>query len=312
MQHSLQTCFNRLRSQQLPPLMRVLLCLVLLALGPVALAADWVPVLRQGNQQELTRLGGQAGASGLAVELASAERQQVLAALHAAQGAEDSWALLGNLAKNASHPDRSIAILAAEIAAEISHGFDSFTIEEQEVSTQKLLEWRLAWLKTAAASERWVDIRVHAFDVAVRLHQLTPKSSRPEFPLEQFSKDPDEEMRATLLEVAPTSPELQSLVKTLLTSDPSRRVALSAAQRFCGPLGNTDSTFREALDPETLKRLQTLANATEFAIESRVDLANCLVTDTSSESRRTLSALQQQSHPALRKDLVALLRATAP
>jgi hypothetical protein len=292
--------------------MRVLLCFFLLTLGSAAFAAEWTDLFRDGNRTELERLGGQAGAQAIAVEIASGERPKVLAALRAAPGAADSWALLGALAHIAEEPDRSLALEAALVATELSHGLDEFMIEEQEIPRHDLLLWHQAWVRVATTENRWIDIRIYALEVAGVLHALLQAPVRPEFAWKSFFEDADDEMRAAAIQLAPRSQALLVEAARLVKDDKIDRVALSAAQRLCGPIGSVDIAASKSLDESTMNRLRKLATNNALAFSSRVDLANCLVADASDKSRRALAALVQASPPPLRRALVALTQPKAP
>jgi hypothetical protein len=292
--------------------MRVLLCFFVLTLGGAAFAADWVDLLRDGQHRELELQGERAGASGVAAKLATGERARTLAALRASEGAADSWALLDDLAMTAAGADRSLAIEAAQVAAEVSHHLDAITIEEQEIPSEDLLQWRGAWLKVAGSEQRWVDIRVYALEVAAVLHELLEVSRRPELPWKKFIEDSDEEMRAAAIQLAPRTASLLEAATKLVADDKFDLVALSAAQRLCAPLGSVGIPVSDMSSAAIMKRLQELASSNALAFSSRVDLANCLARDSSEESRAALRGLVQESPPALRKALVALLQPAAP
>lgn len=291
--------------------MRVILCLSLLCLGSAAFAADWVGLMRQGNQPELERHGGRAGAAGLSPVLSSGERPQRLSALEALGGAEDSWALLGLLASTAADPDRSLAIVAAQVAAEEAHQLDAFTIEAEEILTHDLVVWQLAWLTLAQQSDRWVDIRIYSLEVAATLGERISPAKRPPIPWNEFFSDSDPEMRAAAIALAPHGDATARQAGVFVRFDTKDIVALTAAQRLCGPLGSPKTSSRTVTDNETLSRLRALSENKSLAIHARVDIANCLVTDPSDKSRRSISTLMQQSPPSIRKLLTGLTQSTA-
>ncbi len=292
--------------------MRLLLCFSLLSLGGVAYAADWADLLRNGNHRELELRGTRSGALGVARELASGERVRVLAALHASAGATDSWALLGDLVERAAGADRSIAIEAAQVAVELSHGLDAFTIEEQEIPSHDLQQWQQAWLKLASSKGRWVDIRIYSLEVAGVLHKLIDVSQGPELSWNKFFEDSDEEMRAAAIQLAPRTDALLKAAAKLATDDPIKLVALSSAQRLCGPIGSVDIPVSDAVDESILARMHALAIDKTLAFSMRVDLAKCLAKSESEESRRAFSVLLQESTQPLRSALVALTQPSAP
>lgn len=285
---------------------------MLLPLSGAALADNWVPLLRSGNETELERRGAAAGAMGVAAELRSEDRKQVLAALIAARGADDSWALLGVLAQSATHPDRPIAILAAQLGAELSHEIDLQMISEQEIPSEYLRQWQGAWLEVATQPSRWIDIRIYALEVASTLTRLISDPARQPLDWEQFFSDPDQEMRAAALELAPQSQDLVTRAADFLKTEEHPRVALSAGLRLCGPIGSHRSSSLPTIDDTTQARLQALATNKSLAIEARIDLAPCLVANPSTASRDALSALQRQSTPYLRKLLLAVGKTPAP
>lgn len=291
--------------------MRVLFCLSLLCLGSAAFAADWVGLLRNSDHTELERLGDKAGAVGLAPILASGTRPERLAALRALRGARDSWALLGLLASTAADPDRSIAVIAAQVAAEEAHQLDAFTIENEEVLTSDLLHWQQAWLELATQDNRWVDIRIYSLEVGVTLGHRIAKARRQPIPWELLFGDSDPEMRAAAIALAPQGTATTKQAHSFVKSDTQEVVALAAAQRMCGPLGSATTPDPPTVDDITLRRLRALSLNQSLAIQARVDLANCLARDPSSESRRSMSALVQQSPPALRKALLRLTQTAA-
>lgn len=307
MRYELFTNANRLRSQLLHLAMRLFLCLLLLTLGGAAFAADFVEQLRSGNRVELERMGERVGATGLAHELISEDRIGTLAALHAATGAEDSWALLGLLAQRAADPDRSIATLAAQVGVEIAHQLDGYTIDLQEIPTQNLLIWHSSWLEVAKHPQRWVDIRVYALEAAERLRSLIAASKQPEVQWDEFLGDSDAEMRAAAIAFAPRGRALEPQALALLRNDASPQVVLTAAQWLCGPLGSR-RVLAKGLDASTAARLQALASNTNFDVAARADLANCLVAEASEESRRALAVLLHESTPALRRALLLLIQ----
>jgi hypothetical protein len=284
--------------------MRLLLCFLLLTAGTAAFATDLVGPLRSGNQTKLERLGEREGAAGLAFELVSKDRLRTLAALHAAHGATDSWALLGMLADKGGDPDRSIAIVAARVAVEIAHDLDGFAIELNEIPNEDLLHWHRAWLKVARQARRWVDIRIYALESAETLRRVIPRSKQPVMPWQEFFADRDPEMRAAAIALAPRNKELEVDALALLTKDESPSVAISAAQWLCGPLGSKGPAT--TLDAAVATRLRELASNPHIAIAARADLANCLIAEASVESRRSVALLLQQSPPALRRALLAL------
>jgi hypothetical protein len=286
--------------------MRLLLCFVLLTAQAAAWANDLIGPLREGNQTELARIGSQTGARGLTPELNSRDRIRTLAAIRAARGADDAWALLGLLAGRAGEPDRSVAMPAALVATEIAHDLNHYLIELEEIPTTDLLYLYGLWLKVAQEPRRWGDIRIYALETAETLRQTIPRSKRPTMPWPEFFTDRDAEIRSAALGLAPREKELEAEALSLL-KDESRSVALSAAQWLCTPLG---SLGYEPIDlqAELVKRLQEIAADKSLAVNARADLANCLIAEGSVESRRAIALLLQQSTPALRPALVALTK----
>ncbi len=276
-------------------------------LGSQAQADELVPALRHGNSQELVRLGSQLGASGLADHMLGEDRPLALAAIRASLGADDSFALLGHLARAARRPDRSIALLAVEVAAEIAQRSDLELLESEEVSDAQLLDWYQAWRDIVDDDKRWVDIRIYAFETAARLHELMSPSKRPVMELDNLLADEQAELRAAVLTLAPKHLAIESKALSFLASDRSELVALSAAQVVCGPLGMANKKIPNLSDA-VAERVIRLASDGTRDIAARLDLAPCLAVIDSPESRKLLGVLTQSSPPALRASLLALTR----
>lgn len=267
-------------------------------------ADELVPALRQDNRRELLRLGSERGAQGLAKDILGPDRPLAIAAIRASLGARDSWALLGELGEAARRPDRSVAVLAVEAAAEIAQLTNEMILEQGEVRDEQLLDWYNSFLLIAFDSRRWVDIRIYAFETATRLHELVSPDKRPPLNLTSLLAEEEAELRAAVLSLAPAHLDVQGQALALLGSDPSDLVALAAGQVVCGPLGFSKPIPN--LDDQAAARTLHLAKDASLEIAARADLAPCLATIDSPESLRVLAQLRQQSPPMLRKSLSEL------
>lgn len=237
------------------------------------------------------------------------------AALRAVPADSAGWVAMDELAAAAASPDRSLASLAALRASQVAHAVDAFDLEEQEIARATLRSYRTTWLAIASHANRWIDIRVYALDVATRLQVLlaTFGETAPAPLWTPFLDAADPEMRVAAITLVPESGELSKRLREILTGEQPDEVALSAAQRICGPL-REDVSGTPTLEAPALERLQALARATSLPIIARTQLAPCLLVDGSVESRRTLAILLQKSPPALRRHLSNLIKrqASAP
>tara|TARA_R110002096_G_scaffold299503_5_gene494109 strand:- start:18355 stop:19191 length:837 start_codon:yes stop_codon:yes gene_type:complete len=234
------------------------------------------------------------------------------AALRAVPPDSNGWVAMDALEAAAASPDRALAALAALRASQVVHAVDAFDLEEQEIARATLRSYRTAWLAIASNENRWVDIRVYALDVATRLQALlaTFGETAPAPLWQPFLSSSDPEMRVAAITLVPESVDLSKALREFLIGEQPEEVALSAAQRLCGPL-REELSDTPKLDAPALERLQALARATSLPIIARTQLAPCLLVDGSVQSRRTLAILLQKSPPALRRHLSNLIKRQA-
>ncbi|MCP4447333.1 MAG: hypothetical protein GY811_18590 [Myxococcales bacterium] len=232
-----------------------------------------------------------------------------LAAIEAIAQGEAKWRDLEVLARGAAQPDRVLAGPAALTASELAHTLDAFDIDAKEIPRASLRTLEAQWLEIATNSERWVDIRIYALDVASRLDKLLRlHGGLPQASLwTAFLEDADPQMRAAALVFVPDADELVQVAIEMLLEDTSEEVSLAAGQRLCGPL-RIAPTGLPSIDAKAVHQLQVLASNNRLPVVSRAHLAPCLLADASLPSRRALGLLLQKSPPALRRHLNELTR----
>jgi len=240
-------------------------------------------------------------------------RKQILSSLGQHTNDVGKWTSLGRLADVATRPDRSLAAPAAELGSQIAHRIDAFDLDEREIPAAELRLVQQQWLEVADETERWVDIRVYALDVAAALETILHEHGDvgAQRPWLNFLKDPDPQMRAAAVLLVPQSPDLVAMALTLVADGRSEEVSLAAGQRLCGPLGSTPG-HGATLSSDAMTRLQRLASNTALPSAARADLAPCLLAEGSLASRRALGLLLQKSPPALRQNLRNLIHAPTP
>lgn len=230
-------------------------------------------------------------------------------AIEAVPRGASGWPAMAQLASTAGVADRALAAPAAKRALQIVHALDVFDLDEREIPRSRLRDHRSVWLTIASNEDTWGDIRVHAFEIATRLHTLLRSFGEEADPAlwQPFLSSQDSEMRAAAITLVPDSPELRDQLEALVIGEDSEEVALSAAQRLCGPL-RVDLIDVPTLDDGEVARVQALATRSALSIVARAQLAPCLIVDGSAASRRALAVLLQKSPPSLRRHLVELTK----
>jgi len=291
--------------------------LPLAALLPVMLAsADGLAAAYvRGDLDEVARLGGQLGASGLAPLLAGPAAP---AAIAAAPAAPDAWELLADLAVPAAGWDRALAAPAARAAAQIARHLDAGGVERAEIADDDLAASQATWLALARRADRWADVRVHALEVVARVAAARAGddpapggAAPPAYDLAGFLADGDPEVRRAALELLPQPlpAPLRPALATAVADDADPAVALAAAQALCADLGfgAPAAPVLTALGGPGLARLRTLVAAGAPASQpALLDAARCLAADGSRESADAVRALAAKAPPALHAPLERL------
>ena len=258
-----------------------------------------------------TTLAGAHGSSNApSVQASDAGALATPRAIEAVPQGASGWPAMANLATTAGSADRALAAPATKRALQIAHALDVFDLDDREIPRSQLRDHRSTWLTIASNDDSWVDIRVHALEIATRFHTLLRSFGEEASPAlwQPFLSSQDTEMRAAAITLVPDFPELRDQLKALVIGEDSEEVALSAAQRLCGPLRG-DLIDVPPLSSEERARVQALATRSNMSIVARAQLAPCLIVDRSAESRRALAVLLQKSPPSLRRHLVELTRA---
>jgi hypothetical protein len=287
------------------------LIVVLAASGPDELAR----VHALGDHDELARLGGQAGAGGIAPMLDDADPRVVRAGIAAAEAAPDAWELLAPLAKVAGAWDRSLAAPAAHAAARIARTLDTDVAINLELPDDALEARQHLWSAIARRADRWADVRVHALEVTSTLAQARRATAATDpglgYDLAGLLGDPDGEVRRAACELVP-QPAPASTHATLAATiqhDADDAVAIACAQALCAGLRWDPATpIVVALGDEGATRLRKIAGGPlpDVPAGALVDAARCLAAH---GRREDLAALRSMASRAPRQVRAMILRA---
>ncbi len=203
----------------------------------VASLATMKAALERHDVDEAARQGTLAGPAIVGKALAG-DRTAQLAAIAAAPQVEDRAELLPALATVAGGPDRRTAIPAARAALAIAKDFAHRELPD-DIAPEDVAVWHDVWLAVAARSDRWIEVRSIALEVAAALGEVP------------LSADPDPAVRLAAIEVQPAPiPALHAALAAIVTKDIDDGVALAAARVLC-----TDGAS-EAIDAARLKSLR--------------------------------------------------------
>ena len=311
------------------PRYQELLCIVaLLGVSVPVLSAPFGDIsdarlraaMARGSLVELGEIGTNLSHEALFRALSATHREVVLGAIAAVERAPDNWRYLALLADRAGGPDRPLAALAAEVAADIVGQLDPQTIAEQEIASAELDPQREAWLSVAHLSGHYADVRVRALEVLAGLARLpvydllVDDPERAGYELAALAADDEPEIRRAALELWPSAraPDDRAVAVHALRDDPDQDVALAAALLLCPPVGADGDDRADtlaAMGEAGRTRLMALLGEFERAPAALLAGARCLAADPSEASQDALRTLAEQGPEAIRAAVRSLLAA---
>ena len=188
----------------------------------IAGIASMRSAIERHDVDEAARQGTLAGPAIVGRALASRDRTAQLAGIVAAPRVEDRAELLPALATLAAGPDRRAAIPAARAAVAIARERAHHELPDDLVA-EDLATWHDAWIALAARSDRWIELRVLALDVAAALGDIP------------LSSDPDPALRIASIELQPSplAATVRDQLAAIVAKDTDDRVARAAAKVLC-------------------------------------------------------------------------------
>jgi hypothetical protein len=253
----------------------------------LASLATMTAALERGDVDEAARQGMLGGPRLVERALASDARQTVLAGIAAAPVVADRAEMLPALAAVAARGDRRVAVPAARAARMIARALVQRDLPD-DLATADLDTWRVAWLALAADSDRFVEVRVAALDVAAALAR-----SGVGFDLAAMLGDRDPAVRSSAAELVPNlvPAEARAPLAAAVNGDRDERVALAAAQALCAD----PVPALAALGASGVARLRTIATAAAAPLAAARDAARCLAADSAPESAAAAAAIGQRT-----------------
>ena len=242
----------------------------LLVLGAAGLAS-MKTAMERGDLDEATRQGVLAGPAVVEAALGSPDRATRLAGIAAAPVVDDRVELLYALAKAAAGPDPRTAIPAARAARAIALDFARTELPD-DLAPADVVAWRDQWSALALARDRWIEVRTLAVEVALALDPTG-------MPLAAVLAEPDPAVRraAVIAVPMPVPAALRPALAATVANDAEPRVALAAGQVLCADLiADPAKPVLDALGPQGLARLRTLAAAPDAPRAIKRDVARCL------------------------------------
>ena len=222
----------------------------------VAGIASMRAAMEKGDVDEAARQGVLAGPAVVERALAAPDRPARLAAIAAAPDVEGRAELLDALATAAAGPDRRVAIPAARAARTIALELAEHDLPD-DIAPDDARAWRDTWAQLALRTDRWIELRVLALDVAAALERAaTASGAAPAsigVALDTALADRDPAFRfAAIHDVpAPVPDAMRAVLVNALERDTDNDVALAAAEVLCFDGIPT-------LTPAALERVKTL------------------------------------------------------
>jgi hypothetical protein len=262
-------------------------------LALLASIATMTAAMDRGDVDEAARQGAIAGPVAVEHALASPVRSTVLAGIAAAAIVADRAELLPALAAVAARGDRRVAIPASRAARSIARALADQPLPD-DLAIADLDDWRSGWLALANDSDRFVEVRIAALDVAAAL-------ARGElgFDLAAVLGDGDPDVRLAAVELVPdpVPAAARMALAAAVAADHDDRVALAAGQASCAELASPDAPSAPALaaiGAAGLARLRALATAPTAPLAAARDVARCLAADTAPESAAAVTAIARR------------------
>ena len=251
----------------------------IIVLGAAGIAS-MKAALERGDLDEAARQGALAGPAVIEAALASPDRATRLAGIVAAPATEDRAELLVPLAKLAADPDRRVARPAAQAGRAIARELAALEPTD-DLADADVLAMRDDFAAVALDQTRWIDVRVAAIETAAALDQAIGRNL-PRLlgvPVTIALADPDPAFRSAAITAlpVPVPASVRTALVTVVTSDASPRVALTAAATLCADLAtDAPGPVLDALGADGIAKVRTLVKQKDIAPQLVRDANRCL------------------------------------